>query len=101
MTILFRDANYSKLTLGFSSNFSRYFESTDIVPIKENGWGSTWGVMPWGGGGSTSYPIRTYIPLQKRRCNWLAIRATTNIGKNLIQVQGISIFFEDVSPRSK
>lgn len=101
MTILFRDANYSKLTLGFSSNFSRYFENTDIVPIKENGWGSSWGVMPWGGGGSTSYPVRTYIPLQKRRCNWLAIRATTNIGKNIIQVQGISIFFEDVSPRMK
>ena len=101
MTILFRDANYSKMTLGFSSNFSRYFESTDIVPVKENGWGSSWGLMPWGGGGSTSYPIRTYIPLQKRRCNWLTIRTTTNIGKNIIQIQGISIFFEDVSPRSK
>lgn len=100
-TILFREANYTKLSIGFSSNFSRYFESTDIIPIKENGWGSAWGSMPWGGGGSTSYPIRTYVPLQKRRCNWLVMKIATSIGKNIIQVQGLSLFFEEVSPRIK
>ena len=100
-TILFRNANYTKLYVGFSSNFSRFLETTEIIPIKENGWGSAWGSMPWGGGGSTSYPIRTYIPLQKRRANWINMRIQTNIGKNILQIQGLSIMFEDVSPRIK
>ncbi|CAB4157335.1 hypothetical protein UFOVP683_16 [uncultured Caudovirales phage] len=101
MTILFREANYSKISLGFSSNFSKYFEYTDVFPLQEDGWGSSWGSMAWGGGGSTSFPVRTYIPLQKRRCNWLTIRTSTDIGKNIIQIQGLSIFFEEVSPRFK
>jgi hypothetical protein len=101
MTILFREANYSKISLGFSSNFSKYFEYTDVSPLQEDGWGSSWGSMAWGGGGSTSFPVRTYIPLQKRRCNWLTIRTSTDIGKNIIQIQGLSIFFEEVSPRFK
>jgi hypothetical protein len=98
-TILFRNASYSKLYIGYSSNFSRTVERIEIVPVGENGWGSSWGYAPWGGGGSTSFPVRTYVPLEKKRSNWISMKVETTIGKNVIQLQGVSVIFDEVSPR--
>jgi hypothetical protein len=102
ITMLFRSADFSSIELGFASNFDSNVEYTEITPIRSDLWGSfAWGAIPWGIGTGLAYPIRTYIPLLKRRAAWVFFRVRSKKAQNYFAIQGLSAMFEPMSERFK
>ena len=102
ITMLFRSADFSSIELGFASNFDSNVEYTEITPIRSDLWGSfAWGAIPWGIGTGLAYPIRTYIPLLKRRASWVFFRVRSKKAQNYFAIQGLSAMFEPMSERFK
>jgi hypothetical protein len=102
ITMLFRSADFSSIELGFASNFDSNVEYTEITPIRSDLWGSfPWGTIPWGIGTGLAYPIRTYIPLLKRRASWVFFRVRSKKAQNYFAIQGLSAMFEPMSERFK
>ena len=102
ITMLFRSADFSSIELGFASNFDSNVEYTEITPIRSDLWGSfPWGSIPWGIGTGLAYPIRTYIPLLKRRASWVFFRVRSKKAQNYFAIQGLSAMFEPMSERFK
>jgi hypothetical protein len=102
ITMLFRAADFISIELGFASNFDSNVEYTEITPIRSDLWGSfAWGSIPWGVGTGLAYPIRTYIPLLKRRASWVFFRVRSKKAQNYFAIQGLSAMFEPMSERFK
>jgi hypothetical protein len=102
ITMLFRAADFISIELGFASNFDSNVEYTEITPIRSDLWGSfAWGSIPWGIGSGLAYPIRTYIPLLKRRAAWVFFRVRSKKAQNYFAIQGLSAMFEPMSERFK
>jgi hypothetical protein len=102
ITMLFRAADFTSIELGFASNFDSNVEYTEITPIRSDLWGSfAWGAIPWGIGTGLAYPIRTYIPLLKRRAAWVFFRVRSKKAQNYFAIQGLSAMFEPMSERFK
>lgn len=102
ITMLFRAADFTSIELGFASNFDSNVEYTEITPIRSDIWGSfAWGSIPWGIGTGLAYPIRTYIPLLKRRAAWVFFRVRSKKAQNYFAIQGLSAMFEPMSERFK
>jgi hypothetical protein len=102
ITMLFRTADFSSIEIGFSSNFDPNVEYTEVSPIRSDQWGSfQWGNIPWGFGTGLAYPIRTYIPLLKRRASWVFFRVRSKKAQSYFAIQGLSAMFEPMSERFK
>jgi len=102
ITMLFRTADFSSIEVGFSSNFDPNVEYTEIFPLRSDQWGTFgWGNIPWGFGTGLAYPIRTYIPLLKRRAAWVFFRVRSKKAQSYFAIQGLSAMFEPMSERFK
>lgn len=102
ITMLFRTADFSSIEIGFSSNFDPNVEYTEVSPLRSDQWGSFgWGNIPWGFGTGLAYPIRTYIPLLKRRASWVFFRVRSKKAQSYFAIQGLSAMFEPMSERFK
>jgi hypothetical protein len=102
VTMLFRTADFSSIELGFSSNFDPNPEYTEVSPLRSDQWGSfPWGTIPWGFGSGLAYPIRTYIPLLKRRASWIFFKVRSKKAQSYFAIQGLSVQYENMSERFK
>jgi hypothetical protein len=102
VTMLFRTADFSSIELGFSSNFDPNPEYTEVSPLRSDQWGSfAWGSIPWGFGSGLAYPIRTYIPLLKRRASWIFFKVRSKKAQSYFAIQGLSVQYENMSERFK
>jgi len=102
VTMLFRTADFSSIELGFSSNFDPNPEYTEVSPLRSDQWGSfQWGTIPWGFGSGLAYPIRTYIPLLKRRASWIFFKVRSKKAQSYFAIQGLSVQYENMSERFK
>lgn len=102
VTMLFRTADFSSIELGFSSNFDPNPEYTEVSPLRSDQWGSfQWGKIPWGFGSGLAYPIRTYIPLFKRRASWIFFKVRSKKAQSYFAIQGLSVQYENMSERFK
>jgi hypothetical protein len=102
VTMLFRTADFSSIELGFSSNFDPNPEYTEVSPLRSDQWGSfQWGKIPWGFGSGLAYPIRTYIPLLKRRASWIFFKVRSKKAQSYFAIQGLSVQYENMSERFK
>jgi hypothetical protein len=102
VTMLFRTADFSSIELGFSSNFDPNPEYTEVSPLRSDQWGSfQWNSIPWGFGSGLAYPIRTYIPLLKRRASWVFFRVRSKKAQSYFAIQGLSVQYETMSERFK
>lgn len=101
-TLLFRDARFRELVVGFSTNFSPVPEEVTLVPVRSGGWGGfPWGGLPWGISSVGSQPIRTYIPRNSAMAHWIIISIELNQAFQSVGLEGISIPFEAGSSRFK
>lgn len=101
-TLLFRGADFQNIEMGISSNFDPNVEYTTISPLRSDQWGSfSWGSIAWGIGSGIAYPIRTYVPLMKRRASWVFFRIRNTKAQSYFAIEGISIQFENMSERFK
>jgi hypothetical protein len=72
VTLFFREANFRSVQLLVASNFSFSSSPATLMPVSTAIWGiGPWGLFPWGGGPPPVQPIRTYIPLEQQRANWI------------------------------
>lgn len=102
VTMLFRIADFSSIELGFSSNLDSNIEYTQVAPLRSDQWGTfSWGNIPWGQGSGLAYPIRTYIPLLKRRASWLFFKVRSKKAQSYFGIQGLSVQYDEMSERFK
>lgn len=98
--LLLRQSYFDNASVNFYSDVSG---SIDSVPITGNGgglWGRfLWGLQTWWGGISNSKPIRTYVPLEKQRCDLLSVQFTCSEGWAVFQLEGIVLINRLISSR--
>ena len=99
-TVIFSDASFNKVDIGFQTNLSDDFEFVTVSELIGLGWGLfEWGNRPWGAPGGRPEPVRTYVPLEKQRCSWLNFRVRNNEVFSNFSLAGISAQFNRMSSR--
>lgn len=100
ITVLMRNNNFRILDLGFLSSIDNSVEYVQVEPTLESAWGTfPWGSIPWGSGDAKPLPIRTYIPLAKRRAHWINFSVRSKYSKAQFAINGLSVMFEPMSER--
>jgi hypothetical protein len=98
--LIFDNANFSKLKVKFSTNLSKSPDVVEIIPRSENEWGFFgWGQQTWGDGLGGQQIVRTYIPLEKARANWLNVTVELKQAFNSFGLSGLSLIFNNMKER--
>jgi hypothetical protein len=102
MSFIFADASFTNIDVKFTTNFSKITESVTLTPQPENSWGDfPWGLAPWGGGVGGQQVLRTYIPLEKARANWLNVSVELKQAFSSFGLSGVSLQFNPMKERLK
>jgi hypothetical protein len=89
---IFRDAAFSSIDALFSTNFSALSAVTTITPLASGLWGMfPWGSVPWGGVAGGAQVLRTLVPLECQRANWLNITLECEQAFSSFSLAGVSI----------
>lgn len=101
ITLIFRDASFDDIQMGFSSNFSPTIEVVTLEPKDLGGaWGEgAWGESPWGAPIRGSQTIRTFVPLDHQRCSWINFNVSLRQAFTKFSLEGISTMYENMSSR--
>jgi hypothetical protein len=100
--VMFREATFTNLSLGFASDFDPSIELTVLKAQIGKGWGSVaWGQEPWGGVAAIPTVARTYVPRNKARCHWIIPTITHSEALSNFAITGINFFYNYVSSRVK
>lgn len=98
----FRDATFSDLTFGFTSDFDSVQEDTTILASTGPGFGMVpFGEEPFGGVDTIPQVARTLVPRNKARCHWLTPSITHSEALSNFALTGINFYYTYVSSRSK
>ncbi len=98
----FRDATFTNLQFGFSSDFDLSTENTTITAILGKGFGTVpFGEEPFGGVATIPQVARTLVPRNMARCHWLTPSITHAEALSNYALTGINFFYVYVSSRSK
>lgn len=90
---------FNNALMNFYSEISSGIDSVLITGTASGGWGEfAWGSQPWGGVLRTK-PFRTYVPLEKQRCDLLSIQFQIQNVWAQFQIEGVSCIFETIGPR--
>ncbi len=100
--VMFRDANFTKLTLSFSSDFDVADEDTILIPTSSGGFGTVpFGEEPFGGVATIPQVARTLVPRAKARAHWLTPSVSHAEALSNFALTGINFFYTYVSSRTK
>jgi len=100
ITLIFRDAAFDRIFVDFSTNFSENPETTEVRPQSIGPWGLfPWGTIKWGGGLGGQQPIRTYVPLEKQRSNWLNLKVYSAQAFTSFSLAGLSSIYNPMTSR--
>ncbi len=98
VTFPFKDAAFREIVAGFKSNVSTGLFEVTILNKGSGGWGAfPWGDEPWGGTFGGANVLRTYVPREKQRCNWMILSLETNEAFVGFSLQGISLMYMPMS----
>lgn len=98
----FRDATFTNLNVGFSSDFDLSTEYTTLLPTTNSGFGELpFGQGPFGGSGTIAQVSRTLVPRNKARCHWLTPSVQHSEALSNFALTGINFFYNYVSSRVK
>lgn len=100
VAVIFKQNGFSNANLNFYSEISG---SIDSVPFSGSASGN-WGTFSWGdgapwGGTSRSKAFRTYVPLEKQRCDLLSVQFQCQNAWATFLVEGISTIFHQIGER--
>ena len=98
-TFMFKNAAFQSVIAGFATNIS---SGVTEVSVENNTglaqWGGfEWGLQPWGGVFGGANVLRTYVPREKQRCNWLTLSIQTNEAFTGFSLQGVSLNYSPMS----
>lgn len=99
----FRDANFTNLTFGFTSDFDQAIQTTTIVPLgTASGFGTIpFGTEPFGGAAIIAQVARTLVPRKMARCHWLTPSISHAEALSNFALTGINFYYVYVSSRSR
>jgi hypothetical protein len=98
----FRDATFTDLQFGFSSDFDPNVENTTIVSLTGSGFGLVaFGNEPFGGVGTIAQVARTLVPRNKARCHWLTPGITHSEALSNFALTGVNFYYNYVSSRTR
>lgn len=102
LTLFFKNAAFAQIDAVFSSNISIGRETVPIINNSTNGFGRLpWGEGLWGGELGGQNALRTYVPSDKQRCNWLNLSLRTEQAFTGFSLQGISLRYNIMGSRFK
>jgi hypothetical protein len=95
---LFNTSNFSRLYIGFRTNFSNYEEKTKMVPLAGTGWGTLpWGTEPWGGSFGGAQVVRTYLHREKQWHHWVQVLFENTDSFTNYGILGFALQYEPIS----
>lgn len=98
----FREATFTDLAFGFTSDFDSTTSTTLITSVTGQGFGMVpFGQEPFGGVGTIAQVARTLVPRNKARCHWLTPSITHSEALSSFAITGINFYYTYVSSRSK
>jgi len=98
----FREANFTNLQIGFSSDFDVSTEYTTLLPTTGSGFGTIpFGQEPFGGEALIAQVPRTLVPRNKARCHWLTPSINHSEALSSFALTGINLFYTYVSSRTR
>lgn len=102
LIMFFSNADFSLLNIGIFSDQSHDLEMFKIESNKFGGWGLfPWGQIPWGINYSALQAIRTLIPAEKARSRWINLLISHSQALSSFALNGISVFFDEISEVSR
>lgn len=100
--VMFRDGDFTDLTLSFSSDFDASDVDTTLTPTSSGGFGTiAFGDEPFGGVGTIPSVARTLVPREMARCHWLTPSVSHSEALSNFALTGINLFYNYVSSRTK
>lgn len=101
-SFLFADAGFTQATATFFSDYSSNANNVTIKAVRFGAWGQfAWGAIPWGGYQSGQERLRTLIPKEAARCNWLTTRLALSQAFQSLSLQGLSYTYEAMTERQR
>ncbi len=96
----FSTADFDRLTLTMSSDWSIAAETVDLRPIVAGGWGTQpWGTFPWGVSTIKPQMIPTWPSPNTNYSHWINISLTLNQAFTSLALDGLSATFDIISTR--
>lgn len=100
--LMFEDASFNEIDVSFATNFSEYPTTVTVSPKNRAAWGTfPWGQVAWGGALGGEQTIRTYVPLEKQRANWVKTNVQSSQAFTSFSLLGMSLQFTAMSERFK
>lgn len=98
----FRDATFTNLAFGFTSDFDSTTDTVELVSQTGLGFGLVpFGNEPFGGVGTIAQVARTLVPRNKARCHWLTPSIMHSEALSNFALTGINFFYKYVSSRTR
>ncbi len=102
ISLFFRNAAFQIIDVTFESNITAGSTTVPVQNISLGGWGQfPWGEEPWGGVLGGEAVLRTYVTPEQQRAHWILITLSTEEAFTGFSLQGLSIWFNPMSPRVK
>lgn len=102
IVLFFKNAAFREIEAGFGGNVSGGTIVVPIANINNKGWGLfPWGTVPWGGALGGPAVLRTYVPAEKQRANWVTLSLRTDEAFTGFSLQGVSLIYNPMSSRIK
>jgi hypothetical protein len=100
--VMFREATFTNLQIGFASDLDAGTEYTTILPLTGSGFGTVpFGNGPFGGVGTIAQVARTLVPRNKARCHWMIPSINHSEALSNFAINGMNFYFQYVSARTK
>lgn len=102
-SVIFRATTFDEMQFGFQADTTGETRSVTLfAPPGTGGWGTyPWGTLPWGLSTASRARIRTSVPKQAMRSNWLALSGSLNSCFTDLNMAGVSLTFGQMSSRQK
>ncbi len=98
--LIFKQNGFNNANMNFYSEISSGIDSIPFNGSASGAWGTfAWGTgSPWGGVVRTK-PYRTYVPLEKQRCDFLSIQFQIQNAWATFQIEGLATTFHSIGDR--
>lgn len=97
----FRETRFTKLAMGFTTDFDSSEEVVEIKSLSPPGFGAVpFGLEPFGGDFSIASVARTLVPRNKSRCHWITPSITHAEALSSFALTGVNFYYLYVSSRT-
>lgn len=102
VSFIFVELTFDKVDVTFRSGYTNNEQTVPLTASRVGGWGQfSWGALPWGGSGVAAARLRTHVPKQMARNNWIYLRISNEQAFTNFGLAGMSLWYSVMSPRQR